>query len=51
MYKIAKANKWLCSDAVAKKRLKEGRWMIIARYGKNENFLVYQPYLPLIITK
>lgn len=50
IYKVAKANKWLCTDEEADRRLAAGDFMLLADYGKDEKFLVYTPYIPLQIT-
>ena len=49
-YTIAKINNWLFSDDDAEKLLKSNEYKLIADYGKDEKFILYIPYVPLLIT-
>lgn len=50
MYDVAKKNGWHYSDEETERRIKSGEYQLIHIYGKDENLLVYVPYIPVIIT-
>lgn len=50
-YRIAKKNKLLFTDEEAEKRLKGGEYILIVDYGKDEKYVAYVQYIPLIETK
>jgi len=49
-YKILKHNNLLRTDKEAKKILKDKEYHLLYNYGKDENFIVWIPYIPLFIT-
>ena len=48
--KILEKNNYLFTDEEAEKRLKTGEYKLLADYGKDKKFIVYVPYIPLMIT-
>lgn len=48
--KILEKNNYLFTDEEAEKRLKTGKYKLLADYGKDKKFIVYVPYIPLMIT-
>ena len=48
--KILEKNNFLFTDEEAEKRLKTGDYKLLADYGKNKKFIVYEPYIPIFET-
>lgn len=46
-YNVAKANGWLYSDEKANELLSKpgSEWSLFTKYDKDENFLVFTPYI------
>ena len=49
IYSIAKANGWLKSDVETLNLLKEKEYKLLNRFKRDENLLIYIPYIPLQI--
>ena len=45
--KILEKNKFLVTDEEAEKKLKTGEYKLLADYGKDKKFIVYEPYIPM----
>jgi len=50
IYDILKKNNFLFTEKETKKLLKTNDYKLIMSFSKDENFLVYVPYIPLQIT-
>ena len=48
--KTLEKNNLLFTDKEAEKRLKGGEYKLLADYGKDKKFIIYQPYIPMFKT-